>query len=104
VIKFCGDAILCVFEPDRTTSPAQAALAAARCALELKAKLRFFQAAEGVILDLKQMLSHGDIIGNYGEPPPPPFSHRKRSVCPPLCSHMCVPPQWATKPSTTSSS
>ena len=65
VIKFCGDAILCVFEPDRTTTPTQAALAATRCALELKAKLRFFKAAEGVVLDLKQMLAHGDIVGNY---------------------------------------
>jgi len=67
VIKFCGDAILCVFEPDRATTPKAAAEAATRCALELKAKLRFFQAAEGVVLDLKQMLSHGDIVGNYGE-------------------------------------
>ena len=91
VIKFCGDAILCVFEPDRNGTPAQAALAAARCALELKAKLRFFQAAEGVILDLKQMLSHGDIIGNYGEPPPSPCSLRMHRVCAPFI-HTCVRP------------
>ncbi|GMI34499.1 hypothetical protein TeGR_g11476, partial [Tetraparma gracilis] len=64
VIKFCGDAILCVFQPDRTTSPDQAALAAAKCSLELKSKLRFFKAGK-VELDLKQMLAFGDIIGNY---------------------------------------
>ena len=99
VIKFCGDAILCVFEPSRTTTPTAAALAATCCSLELKAKLRFFQAAENVTLDLKQMLSHGDIVGNYGEPPELlPLVHT--CVWPPLftiafaalCSHMCLPP------------
>ena len=69
VIKFCGDAILCVFLPDRVQTAMAAAAAAAQCAVELKAKLRGFQAAEGVVLDLKLMLGHGEIIGNYvGDP------------------------------------
>ena len=63
-MKFCGDAILCVFEPDRGGGRA-AAERAASCALELKAKLRFFKAAENVTLDLKQILCHGSIVGNY---------------------------------------
>jgi hypothetical protein len=65
VIKFCGDAILCVFEPDRNSTPADSALAAVLCAMELKAKLRNFKAAEGVMLDLKLMIGHGEIVGNY---------------------------------------
>ena len=64
VVKFCGDAILCVFSPDRTVSPAQAAMQAVRCSLELKKKLRFFKAGE-VELDLKQMLAYGTIVGNF---------------------------------------
>jgi len=59
----------------------------------LKAKLRFFQAAEGVVLDLKQMLSHGNIVGNYGErmaTRAPPNTHNiaphKRTF------HPCSPP------------
>ena len=65
VIKFCGDAILCVFEQDRVTNARDTAMNAVRCAVELKSKLRFFKAAENVVLDLKLMLAHGDIVGNY---------------------------------------
>ncbi|GMI34321.1 hypothetical protein TeGR_g8414, partial [Tetraparma gracilis] len=64
VVKFCGDAILCVFSPNRTVSPSQAAMQAVRCSLELKKKLRFFKAGE-VELDLKQMLAYGTIVGNF---------------------------------------
>jgi len=89
VIKFCGDALMCTFSADKKqttgttfvkninekaqhvlgTMPynqqsksCQLALECALCQME---KLRGFEAAEGVILDLKIMLGKGAIMGNY---------------------------------------
>ncbi|GMI20524.1 hypothetical protein TeGR_g6718, partial [Tetraparma gracilis] len=66
VVKFCGDAILCVFAEDQQhhVTPSEAAMQAVRCSLDLKKKLRFFKAGE-VELDLKQMLAHGTIVCNF---------------------------------------
>ena len=82
VVKFCGDALMCIFNEDRekgaeqhnakhlnhnkadmllgteNTPPSKSCMLSMQCALRLMEKLRFFVAAEGVVLDLKIMLGN----------------------------------------------
>ena len=65
VLKFCGDALLCIFETGSNDTPLNVCTNAMMAGLELKEKLMGYKAAEGVILDLKLMLSFGKITGYY---------------------------------------
>jgi len=63
-VKFCGDALICVFERvdnERSTN-CEMACSAALC---LQAKLRNFKAADDVVLDLKICLGFGSLVCNY---------------------------------------
>ncbi|GMI57406.1 hypothetical protein TeGR_g9956 [Tetraparma gracilis] len=67
VIKFCGDALLCVFESSTASgnSPRNPSIAACAACIEMQHQLRNFKAADGVVLDLKLMLGQGTVVGNY---------------------------------------
>ncbi|GMH55946.1 hypothetical protein TrLO_g15810 [Triparma laevis f. longispina] len=94
VVKFCGDALMCVFEvkeqsndehghfanhgghahrdkaaallgQTQNAQPCRMCQLAMQCALLQMEKLRGFVAADGVVLDLKIMLGKGTLVGNY---------------------------------------
>ncbi|GMI04278.1 hypothetical protein TrVE_jg1521 [Triparma verrucosa] len=93
VVKFCGDALMCVFQPveqnndehghftqhghahrdkaaallgqTQNAQPCRSCQLAMQCALLQMEKLSGFVAADGVVLDLKIMLGKGALVGNY---------------------------------------
>lgn len=70
VVKFAGDAILCLFTNDKERRNSEVSCAdvvhkAALCGLLMQKDLGSFEATEDIVLRLKVMLAFGDIKGYF---------------------------------------